>query len=108
MSRTPKYYSGTKPTGHHIQELLPKVLGRAAKSIDAQSELVLKAWGEIVGETIGKMCSAESFVDGVLRVKVKHATLHSLLKETEKPRLMSEYKTRFPSVRMKNIVFYIG
>lgn len=108
MSRIPKFYSGTSPTGRHIRDLLPKVLGKAAKSIDAQSELVLKAWVEVVGETIGRMCAAESFVDGVLRVKVKNATLHSLLKDTEKPRLIAEYKTRFPSVKMKNIVFYIG
>ncbi|MCH9613516.1 MAG: hypothetical protein SP1CHLAM54_05190 [Chlamydiia bacterium] len=108
MPRTPKYYSGTKPTGRHIRDLIPSVLNKASKSIEAQSELILGTWGEIVGETIGEMCSAESFVDGVLRVKVKHATLHSLLKDTEKPRLLSEYKKRFPTVKIKNIVFFIG
>lgn len=108
MPRTPKYYSGTNPTGRHIRDLIPGVLSKAAKSIDAQGELILGAWGEIVGETIGKMCSAASFVEGILSVKVKHATLHSLLKDTEKPRLLGEYKKRFPTVKIKDIVFFIG
>ena len=108
MKRIPKNYSGTKPTARHIQQLIPEVLQSMSNTFKEGGELVMGAWPEIVGEKLAPMTHATSFERGVLRVKVKNATLHSLLKEHEKWTLLSELKRYFPTLTIKDIVFYIG
>jgi hypothetical protein len=41
-------------------------------------------------------------------VKVKNSTLHSLLRQNDKARIMANLKAKFPHVRINNIVFRIG
>ncbi|MBP9840861.1 MAG: DUF721 domain-containing protein [Simkaniaceae bacterium] len=108
MKRIPKNYSGTKPTARHIQQLIPEVLQSMSSTFKEGGELIMGAWVEVVGEKLAPMTAATSFERGVLRVKVKNATLLSLLREHEKGALLSELKRRFPTLTIKDIVFYIG
>ena len=108
MKRIPKNYSGTKPTARHIQNLLPELLQSMSDTFKEGGELIMEVWPDVVGEKLAPMTQATGFERGVLRVKVKNATLHSLLKEHEKWPLLSELKKRFPTLTIKDIVFYIG
>lgn len=108
MKRIPKNYSGTKPTARQIQFLLPEVLQSMSNTFKEGGELIMGVWPEVIGEKLASMTQAVSFERGVLRVKVKNATLHSLLKEHEKWPLLAELKKRFPTLTIKDIVFYIG
>jgi hypothetical protein len=108
MKRIPKNYSGTKPTARSLQQLIPEVLQSMSNTFKEGGQFIMEAWPEIVGEKLSPMTQATAFERGVLRVKVKNATLHSLLKEHEKSMLLSEVKKRFPTLIIRDIVFYIG
>lgn len=98
----------TDPTSRPIDVIIPKVLRNITGSFKEGGAVILGAWSEIVGEKLAPMTKAVKFERGVLSVKVKNATLHSLLKEHEKWRLLREYRQRFPSLTVKDIVFQIG
>lgn len=106
--RTPKNYDGTSITTHHFSDLLPAVLSRIGEVYAQRPDLILEAWPSIIGPKLGHMTQVLSFVDGVLVVKVKNSTLHSLLSQHEKPRLLTILRQRFPNVLIKTIVFRIG
>ena len=105
---TPRNYDGTRPPGHDLKKMLPKVLGRLGRSIGNRPDLILAAWGEVVGPRLSPMAEAVRFEEGVLFVKVKNSTLLSLLAGAEKPRLLKSLRGKFPKVTIKNIVFRIG
>jgi hypothetical protein len=106
--RTPKYYDGTDTTTHHVNQLLPSVLSQIGKVYCQRSDLVLAAWPSVIGPQLAAMTQAVSFIDGVLIVKVKNSTLHSLLSQNDKPRIVSILRQRFPNVEIKTIYFRIG
>lgn len=106
--RTPKNYDGTEVTTHRVSDLLPVVLSRIGEIYDQRPDLILEIWSSIIGSKLASMTQAMSFVDGVLVVKVKNSTLHSLLSQHEKPRLLAILRQRFPNVLIKTIVFRIG
>lgn len=106
--RIPKNYSGTKPTGREIRELLPKLLQKLAQTQEKRPDLVLAAWPEIIGERGSALTQAVSFSDGILCVKVRNSTLLSLLSQHEKGRLLRLLKERFPQFEFRNILFRIG
>ena len=54
------------------------------------------------------MTEAISFKDGVLTVKVKNSTLHSLLTQYDKPRILNSLKQKFPTAGIRNVHFRIG
>ncbi len=108
MYRTPKNYDGTASTSKQISALLPAVLDRIQGTHKERPDLLLAAWPEVIGEKHAKMTSAQSFRDGVLTIKVKNATLHSLLVQHEKARLLKVIKEKFPSIGIHNIIFRIG
>jgi len=107
-NRTPKNYDGTHPTTHHLKELLPNILSHIGKVYEQRPDLVLAAWPDIIGSKLALMTQAISFIDGVLVVKVKNSTLHSLLSQNDKPRILSKLRQRFPRVFIKTITFRIG
>jgi hypothetical protein len=41
-------------------------------------------------------------------VKVKNSTLHSLLSQNDKPRILQLLRQQFPNAEIKNIYFRIG
>ncbi len=106
--RTPRYYDGTQPTSHHLSDLLHHVLQKVRGSHGTCSDQIFAAWSEVIGERLAAMTSPQSFYDGVLKIRVKNSTLHNLLEQHEKPRLLAALRRRFPRLEIKKIVFKIG
>lgn len=106
--RTPKDYDGTDMTTHQISELLPSVLSQIHHVYQQKPDLILAMWPALIGPQLANMTQAVSFYDGFLVVKVKNSTLHSLLSQHEKPRLLSVLRQKFPHVQIKTIIFRIG
>jgi hypothetical protein len=105
--RTPKNYDGTATTTHKVSDLLSMVLTTIGETFHENSDLILDVWPEVVGLQLAPMTKALSFREGILTVSVKNSTLHSLLK-TDKFRILSILKKRFPKVEIKDISFRIG
>lgn len=107
-SRTPKNYCGTDVTTHSVGRLLSSELSKLHFVYKEKPELILSAWAEIIGPKLVPMTEAVSFVDGILTVKVKNATLHSLLSRHEKFRILTELRLKFPRIHIANIMFRIA
>lgn len=108
MARAPKNYTGTQPTGRHLAPLLSSAMNQIGASYKDRPDLILAAWPKIIGEKFAPMAQAVSFEDGVLTIKVKNSTLHSLLSVNEKARLLQGLREKFPTVTIRNINFRIG
>ncbi len=107
--RTPKDYDGTKTTMRQMREMLPAVLGGVQKVYHDRSDLILAAWPEIIGAQLAQMTQALSFNNGVLIVKVRNSTLHSLLSQQhDKSRIIVKLRQRFPQIEIKTVVFRMG
>ena len=106
--RTPKNYNGTQPTSRHVADLLSSALSKLSSSCQERPDLLLAAWPEIIGPKHASMTQAVSFCEGILTVKVKNSTLHSLLSRHDKFRILASIKQRFPKVNIQNIVFRIA
>ena len=106
--RTPRQYDGTQVTSRRLTDLLPDVLSKIGEVYQQRSDLILAMWPEIIGSKFASMTQAVSFSNGVLLVKVKNSTLHSLLSQNEKMRLLNLLRQKFPHTEIKNICFRIG
>lgn len=106
--RTPRNYDGTQPTGKLLRQLLPELLGQIGASHQERPDLILAAWAQVIGERLSPMTQAVSFHEGILTVKVKNSTLHSLLSQHERPRLLRSLREKFPNAKIHNIIFRIG
>lgn len=106
--RTPKNYDGTALTTHKMNDLLSNILSKIGESYEARPDLILTVWPEVIGQKLALMTQAVSFNEGVLIVKVTNSTLHNLLSQYEKPRILNDLRRRFPRIEIKNIVFRIG
>ncbi len=91
-----------------IQQLLPKILDEIGRMQKMRPDLILAAWPEVIGAKLAPMTEAVSFHESVLLVKVKNATLYSLLAKHEKFRLLKNLQEKFPKVEIRNIIFRIG
>lgn len=107
-SRTPKNYDGTGLTTHKFSDLLPIVLSRISETYHDRPDLILSSWPEIIGSQLAVMTQAVSFSEGILTVKVKTSTLHSLLSQYDKSRILTALRKRFPKINIQNIIFKIG
>lgn len=107
-SRTPKQYEGTQVTSRRMTDLIPCVLAKIGEVYQQRSDLILAMWPDIIGAKLATMTQAVSFSEGVLVVKVKNSTLHSLLSQHEKSRLLNMLRQKFPHVEIRNIYFRIG
>ena len=106
--RTPRKYDGTEVTSHRMTDLIPHVLSKISEVYEQRTDLILAMWPDIIGPKLATMTQAVSFADGVLVVKVKNSTLHSLLNQHEKIRLLNLLRQRFTHVDIKTIYFRIG
>ncbi len=106
--RTPRGYDSTGVTSHRIGDLLPVVLSHIRGCYEERGDLILAAWPGIIGPQLAPMTQAIAFTSGVLTVKVRNSTLHSLLTTQEKGRLLVELRRRFPHTPIYTIVFKIG
>lgn len=92
----------------HIKQVLPRILEDIGKLYKDRPDLVLAAWPEVIGSGLSHMTEALSFSEGVLVVKVKNSTLHSLLSQNDKPRLIQNLREKFPGTMIKTIYFRLG
>lgn len=106
--RLPRDYDGPGVTTHRIGDLLTNVLANISDTYQERPDLILAAWPAIIGPKLAPMTQAVSFVDGLLVVKVKNSTLHSLLSVNDKPKILLSLRQKFPRVAINNIVFRIG
>lgn len=100
--------SSTAVTSKQIRFLLPGALRAIGERHQLRPDLVLAAWPSLVGERIAPMTKAESFIDGVLTIKVRNSSLLSLLAQHEKKRLLSELRKQFPRLSVQAIRFCMG
>lgn len=106
--RTPKDYDGLQPTGQRIEALLPDILDEIAKKQQQSVFVIEKVWNDLVGPKIADLTRIADFQNGVLYIKVKNATLLSILSSQEKGRLMQNLTNKFPNIHFKNLVFQFG
>jgi len=106
--RTPKNYDGTGVTSHQVSDILSGVLSKICSTHQERPDLILASWPEIIGPKLAPMTQAISLIDGVLTVKVKNSTLHSLLSRHDKFRILAAIKQRFPKANIHNIMFRIA
>lgn len=106
--RTPRNYDGTVLTTHRVSELLPGVLSNIGENYQDRPDLVLAAWPEVIGMPLASMTQAISLIEGVLLVKVRNSTLHSLLNQHDKSKILYSLRQKFPKVVINNILFRIG
>lgn len=108
IPRIPKNFDGTGVTTHKVSELLAAVLSQISETYNDRPDLILASWPDIIGPKLAGMTQAVVFNDGVLTVKVKNSTLHSLLSRHDKSRILAALRQRFPKACIQNIVFRIG
>lgn len=106
--RTPKNYDGTALTSRRVGEILPAVLAKIGDSFKDRPDLILAYWPEVIGPKLAEMTRAESFKDGVLVIKIKNSTLHSLLNQYERGKILASLRQKFPRVIINNVIFRIG
>lgn len=106
--RLPKGYNGTHLTTKFVGDVLPYVLSAIQKKHEERHDLILSAWPNIVGEKLAKFTKPESFIEGVLKVRVNNSTLYSLLVHSEKEKLLTLLRSKFPKVLIERIFFRMG
>ncbi len=91
-----------------IGEILPGILDKIKEKKAQRPEAVIAYWKEAIGAELEKMAKAVAFDQGVLTVKVKSSTLHSLLCQYEKQKLLKKMQKKFSQQIVRNIVFKLG
>lgn len=95
MKRTPKLYDGTQKTTKTLEEILPEFLQKLKPGRGLTDEEVFRFWHSLIGESMAPMTEPVSLINGVLTVKVKSATLYSLLRGAEHSRLEKALREKF-------------
>lgn len=106
--RNPRNYDGTRTTSKLLSDILPKYAKKFVQGENADPQLVLRAWPEVVGETLAGMTRAERFVEGILYVRVSNASLYSLLSGYEKKKVLHKLQEIVPGSQVRGLVFRIG
>lgn len=107
-TRRSRYYDGTQVTTQQLSTLLSKAIDGLRAAQGQKPELVMGAWPEVIGPTLAAMTQPLSFSDGVLVVKVRNSTLHSLLSRHDKPRILKQLRQKFSQITIRNIIFRMG
>lgn len=108
LRRTPRNYDGTELTTHKISEILPAILSDVGEVYSDRPDLILAAWTDLIGPQLAPMTQATAYKDGILFVRVSNSTLHSLLSQQEKYKLLQQLRFKFPKADIRNIIFRIG
>ncbi|MEC7839479.1 MAG: DUF721 domain-containing protein [Chlamydiota bacterium] len=106
--RTPRNYDGTGVTTHRLEEVLPQVLSAVDEAFNERPDRIISAWPDIIGPKLAPMTKVDSYHEGILYVIVKNSTLHSLLSQHDRPKLLQKLKQKFPKHNIRNIVFRMG
>lgn len=105
--RTPKNYNGVEPVAKNIGTLALNLVEDLGKKIDLPIENLVAIWKEAIGDKFFPLTKVVSLVEGVLTVKVKGATLFSLLSQYEKTRLLSVLQSKVSKDTVRKLVFRI-
>jgi len=108
LGRTPRHYDGPNTTSRQVGFLLENALTEIREVYQDRPDLVLAAWPEVIGPQLAAMTQAISFNEGILVVKVKNSTLHSLLSQRDKPKVLNSLRQKFPRMNIRGIAFRIG
>ena len=95
MARTPKNYDGTGTTGKELKDLLPDTLKAIRERAGQQSGEIYLYWPQLLSPETAPLTEPVSFEEGILTVKVKSATLYSLLVQHERPLLLKRLQEKF-------------
>lgn len=106
--RRPVGYDGVGVTSKTVRQLLPEVMQEITDAVQDRPDLILAAWPEIIGSQLAGMTEALAFQQGVLTVRVKNATLYSLLSQREKGKILTNLRKQFPKTTFTNIRFRRG
>lgn len=106
--KNPRNYDSIRTTSYQAGELAAHLLAKLGDRYNERPDQLLAAWPTIVGAALAPMTQAVAYEDGVLEVKVKNSTLHSLLSQYEKPKILKVLRERFPKIKIDNIRFRIG
>lgn len=107
-SKSRRGFESTRSSIRHIRQLLPVVMQEIGRRYQDRPDLILASWPAVIGGALAPMTQAVSFCEGVLVVRVNNSTLHSLLSQNDKPRLIKNLRERFPQTLIKTIVFRLG
>ena len=91
-----------------MKDLLPGVMKGIGENHRERPDLILAAWPEIIGPQFAPMTTPVSFEAGILTVKVRNSTLHSLLNQYEKAKILKALRNKFPKTTIHNIQFRLG
>jgi hypothetical protein len=105
IERTKRHFNGTAPTGKKISEILPLVLNEIEKKTGGDREKIFQFWRSLLGEKMALLTQPISLKNGILTIKIKSATLYSLLCQHEKARLLKEMQAKFEII---DLVFRVG
>ncbi len=103
--RSPWQQQGTRLSTKKISDLLPEVISDIGRRGRLDREAVYALWASLLGEKMAPLTEPISLADGVLTIKVKSATLYSLLSVHEKARLLKLLKEKFP---IRDLQFKVG
>ena len=106
--QNPKNYDGLEWTGRLAKNIVSNVFADIQKSFDANPQNVFAVFLGLLNEKIRPLVEPVFFSKGVLTVKVKNATLLSILSSQEKGHLVQNLGKLLPSAEIQNIVFQSG
>ncbi len=95
-------------TSLRLGEILPTVLRHIGRKYEKRADLIIAAWPEIIGAHLSSMTEAVLFEEGLLYVKVNNSTLHSVLNQVYRARIVRSLRDKFPGTEIKNVIFRIG
>lgn len=101
-------YSSSKLTSKFLKDILKKAHREIFPSELSTDQSVSDIWALVVGDKIAAVTQVKSFQNGILNVYVGSASLNQLLSTSEKPKILAKFKSHYPFLKVKNIVFRSG
>jgi predicted nucleic acid-binding Zn ribbon protein len=89
-------------------EAVRKIMDSLGLSDRLKADEVLAAWQEVVGEFFAKHSRPQQLKDGVLYVAVLQPTVHFELDRVWKRDILTKFKERFGTRRVREIKFRLG
>ncbi|MCF7852857.1 MAG: DUF721 domain-containing protein [Simkaniaceae bacterium] len=108
LHRIPKNYDGLDFTGREIGGMADVVLSRITQTFESKAQNIFNTFLGLLNDRIRPFVKPVSFTKGKLVVKVKNATLLSILSSQEKAHLLHNLRVKLPSVVIQDIFFQIG
>ena len=93
---------------HHVNELVPGIVRRLGIQEQVSAEVIIDAWGEMVGEYLAANSRPLSLKNKVLTIGVLQSTLLYMLEQEFKTQIMEKIRARFGTRTVREIRFSIG